>query len=161
MEDWVKIIIISAVVLIALTILILIIVAKSNSTNIGKCIWTDKKRTLFGLPISLTRYILTEKKLITRSGFFNLHEDECDLYRIVDKKIELPLKERMFNCGTIILTANDKDTPVKTIKSIKNVRSVQEKIDDLVESERIKYHVKGRDMIGYDRDCDCTCESDE
>ena len=26
-------------------------------------VWTDKKRTLFGLPISFTRYILTEEKL--------------------------------------------------------------------------------------------------
>ena len=29
-------------------------------------IWTDKKRTIFGLPISFTRYFLTEDKFITR-----------------------------------------------------------------------------------------------
>ena len=31
-------------------------------------LWTDKKRTLFGLPLSFTRYYLTESRLITRIG---------------------------------------------------------------------------------------------
>ena len=41
-------------------------------------IWTDKKRTFLGLPLSFTRYILTEKKLITQTGFLSIHEDELD-----------------------------------------------------------------------------------
>ena len=43
-------------------------------------IWTDKKRTIFGLPISFTRYFLTEDKFITRKGFLSIEEDELDLY---------------------------------------------------------------------------------
>ena len=50
-------------------------------------VWTDKKRTLFGLPWSFTRYYLTETKFITKTGFFNISEDEMDLYKITDKKI--------------------------------------------------------------------------
>jgi hypothetical protein len=46
-------------------------------------IWTDKKRTIFGLPISFTRYFLTEDKFITRKGFLSIEEDELDLYRVV------------------------------------------------------------------------------
>lgn len=49
-------------------------------------IWTDKKRTIFGLPISFTRYFLTEDKFITRKGFLSIEEDELDLYRVIDKK---------------------------------------------------------------------------
>lgn len=37
-------------------------------------IWTDKKRTIFGLPISFTRYFLTEDKFITRKGFLSIEE---------------------------------------------------------------------------------------
>ena len=48
-------------------------------------IWTDKKRTIFGLPISFTRYFLTEDKFITRKGFLSIEEDELDLYRVIDK----------------------------------------------------------------------------
>ena len=54
-----------------------------------ECIWTDKKRTLFGLPISFTRYFLTETKFITRRGFLTIVEDELDLYKVTDKKLRL------------------------------------------------------------------------
>ena len=40
-------------------------------------IWTDKKRTIFGLPISFTRYFLTEDKFITRKGFLSIEDKEC------------------------------------------------------------------------------------
>ena len=55
-------------------------------------IWTDKKRTIFGLPISFTRYFLTEDKFITRKGFLSIEEDELDLYRVIDKKLVLRTK---------------------------------------------------------------------
>ena len=48
-------------------------------------IWTDKKRTIFGLPISFTRYFITEKKIICRKGLFNIVEDEINIYKITDK----------------------------------------------------------------------------
>ena len=48
-------------------------------------IWTDKKRSIFGLPISFTRYFLTETKLITRKGFLSVEEDEIELYRVLIK----------------------------------------------------------------------------
>lgn len=37
-------------------------------------IWTDKKRTLFGLPLSFTRYYLTDTRFITRTGFLTVVE---------------------------------------------------------------------------------------
>ena len=82
-------------------------------------IWTDKKRTLFGLPLSFTRYYLTDTRFITRTGFLTVVEDELDLYRVNDKKMELPLLQRLFGCGTIILYSKDVDTPEKEIRAIK------------------------------------------
>lgn len=32
-------------------------------------LWKDRKRTLFGLPWSFTKYKLTEEKLIIQTGF--------------------------------------------------------------------------------------------
>ena len=120
-------------------------------------IWTDKKRTLFGLPISFTRYFLTEKKFITRTGFLNIAEDEFDLYRVIDKKLLMPLGQRMFGCGTIVINVRDVDTPVKEIKSIKAPRSVMNKMDELIEAQRDAYQIRGRDMLGgeiiHDHDC--------
>lgn len=113
-------------------------------------IWTDKKRTIFGLPISFTRYFLTETKFITRKGLLSVEEDELELYRVTDKKLVLPFGQRMFGCGTIIMNVRDVDTPVKEIKSVKAPREVLEKLDKYININRDKYRTRGRDMIGGD-----------
>lgn len=124
-------------------------------------IWTDKKRTIFGLPISFTRYFLTEKKFITRKGFLNITEDEFDLYRVVDKKLTLPFGQRMFGCGTVIINVKDIDTPVKEVQSIKSPRAFMNLIDEQVEKMRDEYSIRGRDMIagGHHHDHDCDYDS--
>ena len=110
-------------------------------------IWTDKKRTIFGLPISFTRYFLTEKKFITRKGFFTIEEDEFDLYRVIDKKLVLPFGERLFGCGTVVINVKDVDTPVKEVKCIKSPRKFMQLLDEQVEKMRDAYSIRGRDMI--------------
>ncbi|MBE6861239.1 MAG: PH domain-containing protein [Ruminococcus sp.] len=119
-------------------------------------IWTDKKRTIFGLPLSFTRYFLTESKIITRTGFFSIDEDELDLYKITDKKLRLPLMQRLFKCGSIVIFSKDTDTPSKELCSIKNSRKVSELIDKYLNAQRDKYGIRGRDMMNVDIDnCDC------
>ncbi|MFT3951583.1 MAG: PH domain-containing protein [Oscillospiraceae bacterium] len=116
------------------------------------CLWSDKKRTIFGLPISFTRYFLTESKLITRKGFLSLTEDECELYRVSDKKLRLPFFQRLFGCGTILVYVTDVDTPVKEIRCIKAPRDVLEQLDTQINLQRDKYKIRGRDMIGASDD---------
>ncbi len=117
-------------------------------------VWTDKKRTIFGLPISFTRYILTEKKFITRKGFFTITEDEVELYRVIDKSLKQTLGQRIFGCGTVHINCRDTDTPVKDVLSIKNPRSFMNLLEECVDKQRDKYRTRGRDMIGADCDCD-------
>ncbi|MGN1481288.1 PH domain-containing protein [Porcipelethomonas sp.] len=129
-------------------------------------IWTDKKRTIFGLPLSFTRYFLTETKFITRTGFLNLEEDELDLYTVTDKKLVLPLGQRIFKCGTIVLYVVDTDTPVKEIKAVKAPRKVLELLDKHINIQRDRYRTRGRDLIGgnmYEQDhyCDDSCCHDD
>ncbi|MBQ9375173.1 MAG: PH domain-containing protein [Ruminococcus sp.] len=115
-------------------------------------VWTDKKRTIFGLPLSFTRYFLTENKLITRKGFLSIEEDELDLYKVTDKKMFLPLTQRLFKCGTISLHVKDVDTPVKDIQKVKKPRDVLNLIDKYINLSRDKYNIRGRDMMGPDFD---------
>ena len=110
-------------------------------------LWTDKKHTLFGLPLSFTRYILTEKKFITRKGFFNVEEDEFDLYRVIDKKLVLPLGQRMFGCGTVVINVRDNDYPVKEVKCVKAPREFMKILDEAIENARDKYNIRGRDLM--------------
>lgn len=124
-------------------------------------IWTDKKRTIFGLPISFTRYILTEKKFVTRTGFLSIKEDEVELYRITDKSLQLPLGQRMFGCGTVTMHCKDTDTPIKIVTSIKNPRNFMTLLEENVDIQRDRYRVRGRDMIGLDVDCECDHDSED
>ena len=121
-------------------------------------IWTDKKRTIFGLPLSFTRYFVTEKKIICRYGFFNITEDEINIYKITDKKMTLPFFQRLFGCGTITIFSKDTDTREKDLISIKHPYDVAKIIDEQINSERDKYGIRGKDMMGEDEcgdDLDC------
>lgn len=118
-------------------------------------IWTDKKRTIFGLPISFTRYFLTKEKFITRKGFFTVVEDEFELYRVTDKKLRLPFFQRLFKCGTILLTVKDVDTPVKDLTSVKDPRKVLNLLDTHINIQRDRYNIRGRDMVGSNHIYEC------
>lgn len=114
-------------------------------------IWSDRKRTIFGLPLSFTKYFLTKEKFITRTGFLSISEDECELYRVTDKRLKLPFMQRLFKCGTIYLhVKNDSDTPIKEVHAIKNPREFMKLLEENVNSERDKYSIRGRDMLGGD-----------
>lgn len=113
-------------------------------------IWTDKKRTIFGLPLSFTRYFITETKLITRKGFLNIEEDELELYRVTDKKLVLPIGQRIFGCGTVSLHVKDVDTPIKDVMSVKKPREVLALLDKYINLNRDKYNIRGRDMMSPD-----------
>ena len=129
--------------------------------NIGyDYVWTDKKRIL-GMPISFTRYILTEKKLITRKGFLSIVEDEVELYRVIDKSLKLPLGQRIFGCGTVTINCRDADTPVKDVIAIKDPRGFMQKLEEHVDAQRDKYRTRGRDMIGADVHMDVDCVHDD
>lgn len=120
---------------------------KKLTRDYGEVIWTGKK-CILGMPISFTRYILTDSKLITRVGLLNLREDEIELYRVYDKSMKLPLGQRIVGCGTITLLSKDSDTPTKVLQSIKRPREVKKLLDAAVQEQRDRYSVRGRDMMG-------------
>lgn len=122
------------------------------NNDIKDCVWTEKKRTIFGLPLSFTRYFLTPTKFIRRTGLFSLNEEEVDLYKITDKKLSLPFFQRIFGCGTVTIYSRDTDEPVQNIVSIKNPRDFSELLDKYITEHRDRYGIRGRDMM-YD-DCD-------
>ena len=117
-------------------------------------VWQDRKRWLFGLPWSFTRYYLFENKLIIDTGFFNRREEEIRLYRIMDISLNRSLGERMFNLGTIHCCSGDKTAPEFDIKRIKKAQEVKEMLSDMVENERMKRRVAPREFIDADGDID-------
>jgi hypothetical protein len=61
-------------------------------------LWKDRKR-YFGLPLSFTRYALSEDRLFLSVGFLNIKDDEILLYRVRDIDTERSLWQRLFGVG--------------------------------------------------------------
>lgn len=110
-------------------------------------VWKDRKRTLFGLPWSFTVYSLTKEKLIIKTGLLNKHEEEVRLYRIMDLALNRTLGQRIFGLGTVHVNSADKSTPEFDIKSIKDSERVKDMLSDMVEEERMRKRVSGREYM--------------
>ena len=110
-------------------------------------IWTDKKRTLFGLPLSFTRYSLTEERLIIDTGFLTSVENEVRQYRIMDVQLVRTLGQKIFGLGTIHVCSADKTMKDFDLKNIKNVKEVKEMLSEAVEKERQSKRVMNREMM--------------
>lgn len=108
--------------------------------------WSDRKRTIFGLPWTFTTYFLTDTKFITRTGMLSLSEDELDLYKVTDKKLVLPFWQRLVGCGTIMIYVRDTDTPIKEVHCVKKPREVLALLDKAIEGQRDRYGTRGRDL---------------
>ena len=117
---------------------------KSDNNEI---IWKDRKR-FFGLPISFTRYSVKGNRLYNNVGFFSSKENEILLYRILDFKLEITLINRLFRVGTVTLYTCDKtDKELKLIR-IKNPRKTRDMLSKMVEDERGKIKIKGKEIYG-------------
>ena len=115
-----------------------------------KIIWKDRKRTLFGLPLSFTKYSLEEDRLFIETGFFNSVENEVRLYRIMDLQLSRTLGQKMFGLGTIKVKSADKTLGDFDIKNIKNSKEVKEQLSKLVEEMRDKKRVVNRELMMED-----------
>ncbi|MBO5349279.1 MAG: PH domain-containing protein [Clostridia bacterium] len=118
--------------------------------EIKNTLWQDRKRTIFGLPWSFTKYKLTEEKLIIQTGLLNIKQEEIRLYRIMDVTLNRPLGQRIWGLGTIHCCSADKSTPEFDIKNIKNSEKVKELLSDAVENERTKKRVSSREFMVND-----------
>ena len=110
-------------------------------------VWQDRKRIIFGLPWTFTKYVLTKEKLLIQTGILSTKEEEVRLYRIMDVTLRRSLDQRLFGLGTIHCCSADKSTPEFDIKWIPDSAAVKEKLSDLVEAERMAKRVSSREFM--------------
>jgi len=108
------------------------------NSKMGNIIWKDRKRTIFGLPISFTKYTLTEEKLVIDTGFFTKIQEEVRLYRMTDFSIKQTIFDRIFNVGRINISSSDNTQGEFTLLGVKKPYVVKEILSDYVEKEREK-----------------------
>lgn len=110
-----------------------------------KEIWSDRKR-IFGMPITFTRYSLSNDRLFLRRGWLSIHQDEIILYRVRDLCVKASLWQRIFGVGTITVTSTDKSIPVLVIKNVKQPFEVKELIHENVERMKIERRMRIGEM---------------
>ena len=112
-------------------------------------LWTDRKRHL-GLPLSFTRYRLSEDRLFCETGFLNIRSDEVLLYRVRDLQLTMSLGQRIFGVGTVCVVSSDKSIPHLDLKNVKHPRQVKELIHKNVEAAKDKRRMRATELVGVD-----------
>ena len=123
-------------------------------------LWKDRKRYL-GMPLSFTRYMMSEDRLFTSVGFLNIRDDEVLLYRVRDIDTQRTLWQRLFGVGTVTVMSSDKTMPSLVLKNVKNPVFVKELIHRQVEEMKIRRRVRVGEIMTTDMDGDGDPEIDD
>lgn len=123
-------------------------------------IWKDRKR-YFGMPLSFTRYALSEDRLFASVGFLNINDDEILLYRVRDIDTSRNLWQRLFGVGTVVVMSSDKSMPNLVLKNIKNPVATKELIHEQVEEMKIRRRVRVGEIMTADMDGDGEPDTDD
>ena len=118
-------------------------------------LWKDRKR-YFGMPISFTRYAMSEDRLFTSVGLLSIKDDEVLLYRVRDIDTSRSLWQRLFGVGTVNILSSDKTMPNLVLKNVKDPVFVKELIHMQVEEMKIRRRVRLGEIMGngFDQDAD-------
>ena len=110
-------------------------------------IWRDRKRFL-GMPLSFTRYALSEDRLFLSVGFFSIKDEEVLLYRVRDISSSRTLWQRLFGVGTVTVISSDKTMPNLVLKNIKNPMRIKEVLHNPVEEMKIRRRMRVGEVMG-------------
>ena len=116
-------------------------------------LWKDRKR-YFGLPLSFTRYSMSEDRLFVSVGFLNIKDDEVLLYRVRDIDTRRSLWQRLFGVGTVTVVSADKTMPTLVLQNVKDPIFVKELIHKQVEEMKIRRRVRVGEIMTTDMDDD-------
>ena len=122
-------------------------------------IWKDRKRWL-GMPLSFTRYSLSEDRLFLSVGFLSIKDDEVLLYRIRDITTSRTLWQRLFGVGTVTVVSSDKTMPTLQLKNIKRPVAVKELLHKQVEEMKIRRRVRVGEIMSTGMDDESDLDTD-
>lgn len=116
-----------------------------------KILWRDRKRIL-GMPITFTKYALSEDRLFRETGLLTSRQEEIVLYRIRDIGLQISLGQRLFGVGTVLVHSSDQTAPHLEIKNVKDPNRVKELLHQQVEEMKIRRRVRLGEWMSDDGD---------
>lgn len=109
-------------------------------------IWKDRKRIL-GMPITFTKYAISEDRLFLEKGLLSTSIEEVLLYRVRDISIRIGLGQRIFGVGTILVQSSDKSMPKLEMQNIKRPLQVKELLHKQVEQTKLDRRMRVGEIL--------------
>ena len=100
------------------------------------------------MPLSFTRYALSEDRLFVETGLLTTQCEEILLYRIRDLSMRITLGQRIFGVGSITIQSSDRSCPVLELKNVKHPREAKEIIHQAVEKMKIQRRMRVGEVMG-------------
>ena len=125
-----------------------------------KLLWSDRTR-YFGLPLSFTKYAISEDRLFQSTGILNLKYEEILLYRIRDISLSRSFGQRIFGVGSITVTSSDKSRPILVMQNVKDAAEVKELLHEQVEDMKIRRRVRFGEVAAFGDDMDDQLDGEE
>lgn len=123
-------------------------------------IWQDRKR-YFGLPLSFTKYAISEDRLFQFSGLLNVTCEEVLLYRVRDITMTRSFGQLIFGVGSITVQSSDKSRPTLIIENVKDPAYVKELIHSQVEEMKVRRRVRFGEIASFGDDMDDQLDGEE
>ncbi|MFR9190040.1 MAG: PH domain-containing protein [Anaerotruncus massiliensis (ex Togo et al. 2019)] len=112
-------------------------------------VWKDRKR-ICGLPITFTKYSMSEDRLFLETGLLNTRQEEVILYRVRDISLTISLWQRIFRVGSVLVQSSDKSLPRLLLKNIREPRGVKELIHKQVEEMKLARRLRVGEILDND-----------
>ena len=101
--------------------------------------FVERKRWLFfGLPLTFTKYTVTEEQITINSGFLTRIENDCYMYKVQDTVLSESIPQRIFGIATIVCKTSDVTHGQLVLKNIKNAKTIKNFIVECSEEQRMK-----------------------
>ena len=107
---------------------------------------------LFGIPWVFKRYEVYDNEMTIVSGFLNIKEDDCFMYKITDVELSRSLLQRMAGLSTITLFTSDVTDKTIVMKNIKHGKEIKDFINQESERARLRRRTVNMQNIGFNDD---------
>ncbi|MBQ7679465.1 MAG: PH domain-containing protein [Butyrivibrio sp.] len=119
----------------------------------GELRYKESAHLLFlGLPWPFRRYEFYDNDLVVISGFLNVNENDCYMYRISDVELKRSFLQRLVGLSTVTCYTSDVTDRTIVLKNIRHGRDIKDFVMQAAEASRMRRRSVNMQNIGFGAD---------